>query len=269
MMRVCSSVAFLVALLFLAGPAAPASAQMLIWNLPKEDGAWVRFEGAYKQTRARPNANAGDENLKWRSELTISSVGRETVDGEECRWVEFKAITKPDGLEQKPGPGDVFVYKVLIPENRVIGKTVDAENIPVTYLPIVKGWRRVGQREPQSVTEKALAVYPTIALVTYYPNLKAEGDEEELQVGGMTVKARLWKGERVFENATGRSANAASLWLSDEVPFGLARFQVTLTQDKKELAASAEEFKRASLIEVDMAVVATGNDARSELGEAN
>lgn len=269
MIRASYLVAFLAGVSFLTGPAAPASAQMLIWNLPKEDGVWVRFEGAYKQTRARPNANAGDENLEWRSELTISSVGRETVDGDECRWVEFKAITKPNGLEQKPGPGDTFVYKVLIPENRVIGKTVDADTIPVTYLPIVKGWRKVGGRDPQPVNEKALAVYPTISLVTYYPNLKPEGEAEPLQVGGMAVSARLWKGERSFENATSRSTNAASLWLCDEVPFGLARFQVTLTQDKKDLAASADEFKRASLIEVDMAIVATGNDARSELGDGN
>jgi hypothetical protein len=43
---------------------------------------------------------------------------------------------------------------------------------------------------------------------------------------------------------------------------------VTLTQEQKELAATADEFKRASLTEVEMAVVATGNDARSELGDA-
>ena len=36
------------------------SAQVLIWNLPKEDGAWIRFEGNYRQNQARPNAAAGD-----------------------------------------------------------------------------------------------------------------------------------------------------------------------------------------------------------------
>ena len=265
MMR--TTAVLLLAIACLAGPSS-ASAQMLIWNLPKDDGVWVRFEGAYKQTRARPNSNAGDENLEWRSELTISSVGRETVDGRPSRWVEFKSITKPNGLEQKPGPGDSYIYKVLIPEDRVIGKTVDAETIPITYLPIIKGWRKVGEREPQPVTEKALAIYPTITLVTYYPDLKLEGEAEQLQVGGMAVSARLWKGERVLQTSTSRSTNAASLWLSDEVPFGLARFQVTLTQEKKEVGASADEFRRASLTEVEMAVVATGNDSRSEIGQA-
>ena len=266
-MRTHAVAALLVASAWLAGPGT-ASAQMLIWNLPEDDGVWVRFEGSYKQTRSRPNSNAGDENLEWQSDLTISSVGRETVDGRACRWVEFKSITKPKGLEQKPGPGDSYIYKVLIPEDRVIGKTVDAETIPVTYLPIVKGWRKVGGREPQPVTEKALAIYPTIALVTYYPDLKAEGEAEQMQVGGMAVSARLWKGERKLETSTSRSTNAASLWLSDDVPFGLARFQVTLTQEKKEIAASADEFRRAALTEVEMAVVGTGNDSRSEIGQA-
>jgi hypothetical protein len=254
-------------------PASRASAQILIWSVPKENGAWVRFEGTYRQTRSRPNAAAGDEQLEWRSELTISEVGREKADfdGEKdvpCRWVEFKSLTKPNGLEKQPGPGDTFIYKVLIPENRVIGKTVDSDNIPVTYLPIVKGWRKVGLRDPEKVTEKALAVYPTIALVTYYADLAPEGNEETLQLGGEQVSARPFKGSRVFQKATSRSTNAASLWLSDAVPFGLARFQVTLTQEQKELAATADEFKRASLTEVEMAVVATGNDARSELGDA-
>ncbi len=267
---------------WLALAVAPASAQMLIWSLPKEDGVWIRFEGAYKQTRARPNSNAGDEILEWRSELTISAVGSESAEVEitdkdanvsrkevPCRWVEFKTITKPNGLEAKPGPGDTFVYKVLIPADRVIGKTVDDQNIPVTFLPIIKGYRKIGQRAVEPVTEKALAIYPTIALVTYYSNLKPEGDEtEQLQIGGADVTAKEFKGSRVLQKTTSRSTNVASLWLSDQVPFGLARYRVSVTLDQKEIAATVDEFKRATLIEVDMAVVATGNDARSELGDA-
>jgi hypothetical protein len=257
---------------WLAGPV-PARAQILIWSLPKEEGAWIRLEGAYRQTRARPNSNAGEELLEWRSELTISSVGRETVDVDgtdvACRWVEFKSVTKPNGVEQQPGPGDTFIYKVLIPEDRVVGKTTDELSLPITYLPIVRGFRRVGQREVEAVQEKALAVYPTIALVTYYPDLKSEGQEaEQLQVAGNPVAVQLFKGTRRYKRATNRSANVASIWRSDEVPFGLARFQVALTVEQKDLTASDDEFQRASLTEVDMAAVALGNDARSELADA-
>jgi len=264
-----------------AFPAAPASAQVLIWSLPKEDGTWVRFEGTYKQTRNRPDAKLGDEMLEWRSELTISLVGSETAEftdkdaeGKDrtrevpCRWVEFKSQTKPGGLDIPAGPGDTFVYKVLIPAERVIGDIVDQQGIPATFLPIVKGWRKVGQRDAEEVAEKALAVYPTISLVTYYPNLKAEGDEnEQVQIGADAVAARPFKGSRVLRKNTNRSTNAATLWRSDEVPFGLARFQVTLTQEKKDISAGVDEFRQTSLIEVDMSVVATGADARSELGD--
>lgn len=262
-----------VCLAWLACPATPASAQILIWSLPKDEGAWVRLEGSYRQTRDRPNSNAGAEVLELRSELTISSVGREMadVDGTEtpCRWVEFKSVTKPGGLDQLPGPGGTFIYKVLIPEDRVVGKTTDEEDLPITFLPIVKGYRRVGQREVEPIQEKALAVFPNIALVTYYPDLKAEAEEAEpLQVAGNPVAVQLFKGTRQFKRGTNRSANVASLWRSEEVPFGLARFQVVLTIEQKDLTASDDEFQRASLTEVDMAVVAVGNDARSELGEA-
>jgi len=258
---------------WLAGLAAPAQAQILIWSLPKDEGGWIRLEGTYRQTRDRPNSNAGAEVLEWHSELTISSVGREMadVDGTEtaCRWVEFKNITKPGGVDQQPGPGDTYVYKVLIPEDRVVGKTVDEEELPITFLPIVKGFRRVGQREVEPVQEKALAVYPTVALVTYYPDLEAAGEEaESMQVAGNPVAVKLFKGTRHFKRSTTRSANVASLWRSDEVPFGLARFQVALTVEQKDLTASDDEFQRSSLIEVDMSAVAVGNDARSELGEA-
>jgi hypothetical protein len=259
-------------------PFPTASAQVLIWSLPKEDGMWVRFEGTYKQNRTRTNDN---ELLEWQSVLTISSVGSEMAEidstdegGKEvrkkapCRWVEFKSLTKPNGLDKPPGPGDTFIYKVLLPEERVIGESVDRHGIPVTFLPIVKGWRKIGQRDPEAVAEKALAVYPTLSLVTYYPDLKAEGNEkEELQIAGAPVAARLYKGTRTMQKTTQRSTNAASLWRSDAVPFGLARFQVALTLENKDLTASADEFKQSSLIEVEMTVVATGNDARSELGD--
>jgi hypothetical protein len=259
---------------WLGGWAAPASAQMLIWSLPEDEGAWIRFEGTYKQTRARPNSNAGDEVLEWRSELTISSLGRENAalseGGEEvpCRWVEFKTDTKPAGIDKKAGPADQYVYKVLIPEHRVIGKTVDDDAIPVTFLPIVKGFRRVGLRDVEPVTEKALAVYPTVALVTYYPDLKAEGDGEQLQVGGNSVEAKLFKGNRIVRRNTSRSTNSASLWRSNDVPFGLVRYQVSLTSEQKDVSANDAEFQRTSLVEVDMTAVAVGNDSRSELPDS-
>lgn len=272
-----------------------ASAQVLIWSLPEEDGTWVRFEGTYKQTQARPNNNAGDLVVEWRSELTISSVGKEMAefDGKEaaCRWIEFKTVTKPADLEKQPGPGGTYVYKVLIPKARVTGKITDSEGLPVTYIPIVKGFRKVGNRDPQEVTEKAMAVYPTVSLLTYYADLKQEGDQAEaltVPVSTDALEAQVFKGTRVFlsdpsrptaainagasptserkPEFTSRSTNAATLWRTDAVPFGLAKFQVTVTREEKDGSASDDDFRRATLIESEMSAVAKGTDARSEIG---
>lgn len=253
-----------------------AEAQVLIWSLPKDDGAWIRFEGTYKLTRNRPESNAGDEVLDWRTELMISSVGRVNApfQGAEvpCRWVEFKTVTKTNDLEKQPGPGGVYTYKVLIPENRVIGKIVDDDGIPANFLPIVKGYRKIGARDVEPVSERALAVYPTIAPVTYYPNLKldpAEPTELQLQVSNEPLKVQVFKGELVRQNNLSRSTNVGTLWRTDAVPFGLARFQVTLTREEKGLTASVDEFRRSSLIEVEVSAVAQGKDARSELADSN
>ena len=251
-----------------------ASAQVLIWSLPEDEGAWVRFEGNYKQTRARPNSAAGDEVIEWRSELTISSLGKENAppgEGEDevpCRWVEFKTITKPAGVDKKIGPAESYLYKVLIPEHRVIGKIVDADGIPVTFLPIVRGYRRVGGRAVEPVTEKALAVYPTVAPVTYYANLKASGEEESLQLAGNTIASKLFKGNRVIKKNVSRSTNTATLWRSEEVPFGLARYQVSIATEAKGAPAPDAEFLRTTLVEVEMAAVAVGNEARSEIPDS-
>jgi hypothetical protein len=253
-----------------------AEAQILIWSLPKEDGVWVRFEGTYRQTQSRPESNAGDEQLEWRTELMISSVGKVTASfqGAEtaCRWVEFKTVTKANDLEKQPGPGGTYWYKVLIPENRVIGKVADDDGIPVTFLPIVRGYRKVGARTVEPVSERALAVYPTIAPVTYYPNLKAERTEPtelQLPLANEPLSVRVFKGSRVLETSLTRSTNSGVLWLSSAVPFGLAKLQVNLTRDEKGLTAPVDAFRRKSLVEVELSAVAQGTDAKSELPESN
>lgn len=267
---------FMLAALWLGVGGRSAEAQILIWSLPKEDGAWIRFEGTYRQTQARPDSNAGDEQLEWRTELMISSVGKAPAEfqGAEtpCRWVEFKSVTKANDLEKQPGPGGVYWYKVLIPESRVIGKVADDDGIPVTFLPIVRGYRKVGTRAVEPVSERALAVYPTIAPVTYYPNLKAEGTEPtelQLPLANTPVPARVFKGSRVFETNLMRSTNSGVLWLSDAVPFGLAKLQVSVTRDEKSLNAPVDAFRRKSQVEVEISAVAQGTDAKTELPDSN
>lgn len=253
----------------------PAAAQGLIWSLPAEEATSVRFEGTYKNKQARPNANDGDLELQWRCELTIKSLGRQMAEwnGEQvpCRWVEFKSVIKPENLETQPGPYGTKIYKVLIPEGRVIGRLVDGDGIPVTFIPIVKGYRKVADREAVPVTEKVLSVYPMISLVTHYRDLKPEAEKpEELSLEGdikKAVLAQLNKGTHKLENDTSRSTNEGQLWLSKDIPFGVAKMQVKVTREEKDSTAPLDEFKQIAEISVDLAAVEIGGaeKATSEL----
>jgi len=85
----------------------PASAQILIWSLPKEEGAWVRLEGAYRQTRDR-QIPMPDREILDRSELTISSVAakrRCRRDRRRLRGSNSSVRLTPNGIDQVPSPG--------------------------------------------------------------------------------------------------------------------------------------------------------------------
>ncbi|HLQ44301.1 MAG TPA: hypothetical protein VK137_06205, partial [Planctomycetaceae bacterium] len=71
-------------------PQSDANAQGLIWKLP-EDGAWVRYEGTYKQIETRASTGQADLEIEWIQHLTIKSVGQVEAEFEgqtvPCRWL--------------------------------------------------------------------------------------------------------------------------------------------------------------------------------------
>jgi hypothetical protein len=264
-----------IAALCLFANAGTASAQVLIWSLPEEDGAWIDFTGTYRVIQARPNNSEGDLQLEWRSDLRISSVGKETADvggkSVACRWVEFKSVTKPNDLEKSPGPGGICLYKVLIPEDRVTGKTVDEVGLPITYLPIVKGYRKVGERDVEEVNEKVLGVYPLIAPVVAYPDLKpASPPQEDLDLGEKLgpVSTNVFDGNSTVVSEYRRSTNAGRLWRAETLPFGLAKFRVNLLREERGVAAPPGEFSKSAVVEVELTAVEKGTGMKSELGDA-
>ena len=252
--------------------AAPAGAQGLLWSLPP-DGTWVRYYGEYKNVQERPESNEGALELTWLSELTIKSVGTEMADvkgqSTRCRWIEFKLVKGYQSAEGiKPGPYGAWIYKVLIPENRVIGKTEDADHIPVTFIPVVKGFRKLGEREATPVTEKVLAVYPLLAPLANYKKLVPDGGASDLELKQLgTVSAQLNTGELKLESSISRSVNKGEMWLSQDVPFGMAKFHVSLIREEKDSTAPKADFKRSAEIDVKMEVVEKGTAAQSELGD--
>ena len=76
------------------------------------------------------------------------------------------------------------------------------------------------------------------------------------------------KGSRLLETSQTRSTNTAVLTLSQAVPFGLAKFHVEQTREGRGLTQATAEFRRKSLVTVDMTAVKSGTDGKSELPDS-
>jgi hypothetical protein len=267
-LMVCPKVSgFALALLIGTAFSGSADGQGLIFNLPA-DGMAVEYEGTLTQ-----GASADDPApLSWTCELSIKSVGQENADFQgtmqACRWIEIKTVTGKAGAAGiDPGPVGARIYKVLIPESKVVDDWKDAEGIPNDMMPIVRGFRRLGEEAVKPISTPALRYYPTISLLTSYkdPETIATSEIPETLLQGESITARRMKGKLVMESTKSRSVNEGEYWVSKDVPFGLARWVVTVTTLEKDSAAPVSEFKPVIVKKVDMKLRRVRENAESEL----
>ncbi len=250
-------------------PTSRAMAQGLIWKLP-EDGTWVRYEGTYKQIETRASTGQADLEIEWIQHLTIKSVGQQEAEFEgktvPCRWLEFKVQTgKKSEAGINPGPVGQAIYKVLVPEQRVIGKEEDTATIPVSFLSIVKGFRKDGVKEVEPISGSVLQIYPKIALIRHYTTLKKDGEPENLDLATGAVTAQKFKGAHEAENLQNHTLQEADLWHSDETPFGLAQWAIKITMERKGDKEPRSSFKQVCQTLAEMKLLEQGTDAKSEL----
>jgi hypothetical protein len=258
--------------LTLVTSARQATAQGLILALPKNDGAWVRFEGTVKQVEFRPDAAEGDITMEWIQHLTIKSVGTETATfrGKQvpCRWIEIKIVTgKPSESGVESGPVGERIYKVLVPEGRVVGDLADGEKIPFSFLDVIKGFRKAGG-QVTPVPPGSLQVFPLIAPVMHYEAVEVNGnDSEDIALPGGAVKTKKFKAKRTIESLTERSVNEAELWRGDgnTVPFGLVKWTVKTSLDRKDSTQPRQGFKPLTQTTVEMSAHEWGTGAKSDL----
>ncbi len=248
-----------------------ANAQGLICKLP-DDGTWVRYEGLYKQIETRASTGQADLEINWIQHLTIKSVGQEAAEFQgktvPCRWLEFKVQTgKKSEAGINPGPVGQSIYKVLVPEQRVIGKLQDDDTIPVAFLTIVKGFRKDGDKEAEPLRSSVFQMYPKVSLIRHFETLEKEGEPESVDLAGgtLTVTAQKWKGKYEAENSRNHTAQEAEIWRSDETPFGLAQWNAKITMERKEDKEARTAFKQVCQTVVEMKVLEQGTDAKSEL----
>lgn len=242
-------------------------AQGLIFHLP-QDGMAVEYEGILTQ------GNSADDPapLTWTCELSIKSVGQEQAEFQGqmqmCRWVEIKTLTGKSGAAGiDPGPVGARIYKVLIPESKVIDDWKDADGIPNDMMPIIRGFRRLGEEAVTEISTPALRFYPTITLLTSYPESEtiATSEAPETLLQGESITARHMKGKLVMSSQKSRSTNEGDYWVSKDVPFGLARWVVTVTTEEKDSAAPVAEFRPVTVKKIDMKLRRIRDSAESEL----
>jgi hypothetical protein len=248
-----------------------AAAQGLILSLPK-DGSWVRFEGKLNQVEARPDAPEGDIAMEWIQHLTIKSVGSEMAvfRGKQvpCRWIEIKIQTgKASESGVDTGPVGDRVYKILVPEERVIGQVADSDKIPYAFLDIVKGYRRIGG-EVAPLPPGAFQVFPLVAPLGHYDAVDAAGSEtEDVAIPSGSVKAKKFKAVQRVESPTRRVTNEAEIWRCEPgtVPFGLVRWVAKTKIDRKDKTQPQSDFKTITQDTSELSVHEWGTGAKSEL----
>ena len=257
-----------------------AFGQGLIWNAPPE-GTEVQYEGDYIQEDERPDDVIKRIKLEWRRRLSIRALHKTTAlykdKDTECQWFEIEVVTASevggDG-DLVPGPGGRRIYKILVPlESAPIGppkdgKVVDSKGIPVAYLPIVKGFRRIDEQAATPIASGVFDTFPMLTLMGNYRNLDLVAEEADPQVALQGVStAAHYHGELIIESPTNRSTNKADIYANDQVPFGLARWKVEITRETKDGKADRDKYELVSTYRVDMKAVKQSTGAMSKLAE--
>jgi tetratricopeptide (TPR) repeat protein len=204
-MRSALFVGSFVALLFAPPSLHSARGDGLVYRLPA-DGAFVKYD---------LNANmsfAEGQEIPIGGSLTMSSVGETTVDGEKCRWIEFKTVFKIGGQEQPN------ISKLLIPEKH-LGQGKSAEG------KALRGWVKSGEGEAIEIKDGNAPQFSieNAVLLAGPPKIAAELKPAEIE------NAKLGKlpcagvtGEQDVERAPGKVVHLQfEKRLNEKVPFGV------------------------------------------------
>ncbi|MEM9700890.1 MAG: hypothetical protein AAF907_00435 [Planctomycetota bacterium] len=256
------------AALWLAGSSASlALAGGLVWTLP-EPGTVVRHEGSYVQTLTdRENQLT---TVERRRQIIVRALEAETatVDGEQvpARWLEIVSeVGTPGERGLETGPAGRVLFKVLVPESGVTGVVANDKGIPEAFLPVLRGWKQVGNLEPVEFGP-SLRAYPSLTLLKEYEpgELTNDGNDSADTPAGSFDGTR-YRAKVVEESERARVTNEANFLISPDVPFGPVEWEVTLTREEKDLSEPRAEYRESSKTVVRMSVHEIADDARGEL----
>lgn len=251
-----------------------ARAQGILWKLPEGEKAWCQYEGTYKQTVRRPNSTEGDLVLEWVRHLTIKSLSQEDADYKgqtvPCRWIEIKLLTGHvnEGIVDA-GPGGNRIYKLLVPVSEIRGTVTEPlkgnREMFISYIPIVKGYRKIGDEPAVAIEGTVFDLYPMVSYLRHFRELESLGDDEVVQTPFKDLTGKLQKGIVATETPTLRTTTEAEMYRADESPFGLAKWTAKITTETKQSTAARTTFVPSMEIIETMALTTVGDDAESEL----
>ena len=187
----------------------PVAAQNLLSQLPS-DGTSARFLMEFKTTD-------DDKEMAAIGTLNISSVGKEMVDQQPCRWIELYYAVVVNNREIK------ITEKLLIPE-----KYCQAGQAPLAHVIKTKAYIQRGNRDPEPLADALDALVSPIPIVLY-------GSLEDQQpLAKKPVESKLGKlpseglkGNFNYQKEGRQVTCQVTTWRHEKAPFGIVRAELS------------------------------------------
>ena len=186
----------------------PVAAQNLLSQLPS-DGTSARFLMEFKTTD-------DDKEMAAIGTLNISSVGKETVDQQPCRWIELYYAVAVNDREIK------ITEKLLIPE-----KYCQAGQAPLAHVIQSKAYIQRGNRDPEPLTDPLDAFVSPIPIVLYGSLEDQQPLEKKLvesKLGKLPSEGA--KGDFKYQKEGRQVTCQVTTWRHPKAPFGIVQAQL-------------------------------------------
>ena len=210
------------------------AAEGLVYRLPP-DGTSARFDLTFD---AKGKTLTGS--------LVMSSVGQTTVDGEKCRWLEFKTVLE----------GETNIAKVLIPEKHLKAGANPGEKA-------LKIWVKRGKREAEELADlkdKKAGPAPVLLSGPYQNVKKLAKEAVDKTPLGKGVECAGVTGTNTFDQGKEKITITFEDRLHDMAPFGVVTSRMTfkITRDDVEQESGVLALRLTEI----------GKNAQSELPDA-
>ena len=186
----------------------PATAQNLLSQLPS-DGTSVRYLMEFKTTGT-------DKEMAAIGTLNISSVGKETVDEQPCRWIEIYYSVAVNDREIK------ITEKLLIPE-----KYCQAGQAPLAHVVKAKAYIQRGNRDPHPLADALDAFVSPIPLLLFSSLENKQPLEKKLVESKLgELPSAGTKGDFKYQIGEREVTCQVTTWQHPKAPFGIVQAEL-------------------------------------------